>query len=107
MKRVARLLAAFAAALLLLWLLSPKRDEEAVRRIEGRARSDLVEACNQAAAEAGLDIRFTLADVAAPRREAIEAASGVALLASVLQASRDGALCAWNGIDAATITQGN
>jgi hypothetical protein len=103
MKRAALLLAAVAAALLLLRLSFPKREEEAVQRIETRAKSDLVDACNLAAAEVGLSVRFTVADVAAPRRETFETASGVATLASILQARRDGQLCAWNGIDSATV----
>ncbi len=89
--------------MLLVWLLIPKPEEEAARRIESHAKSGLVEACNQAAAEAGLALRFTIADVIAPRREAVETTAGVATLASVLRAHRDGRLCVWDGIDPATI----
>jgi hypothetical protein len=103
MKRAALLLAAAAGAVLLLWLFLPKTEDEAARRIEGRAKSELVEACNEAAAGSGLAIRFTVADVVAPHREAVDTASGVATLASILQARRDGRLCVWNGIDRATI----
>lgn len=102
MRRTALLIVALAIALLLLWLFAP-RQEEAGQRIEGRAKIELVEACNLAAADAGRALRFTIADVVAPRREAVETASGVALLSSILQARREGQLCVWNGIDPATI----
>ncbi|BDV35438.1 hypothetical protein [Methylocystis iwaonis] len=104
MRRTALLIIALAIALLLLWLFAPRPEEEAGRRIEGRAKIELIEACNQAAADTGRAIRFTTADVVAPAKEAVETASGVALLASILQARRAGQLCAWNGIDPATIT---
>jgi hypothetical protein len=97
------LAATVAAVLLLVWLLIPRPEEEAARRIESRAKSDLVEACNLAAVEAGLALRFTIADVVAPRRDAVETTAGVATLASVLRARRNGRICAWNGIDPATI----
>lgn len=105
MRRTALFIVALAIALLLLWLFAPRPEDEAGQRIEGRAKIELVDACNQAAADSGRAVRFTTSDVVAPRREAVETASGVALLASILQARRDGQLCAWNGIDPATITE--
>jgi hypothetical protein len=103
MKKAALLIAALAAAAFLLWLFIPMTEEEPAGRIEGRAKSELVDACNEAAVDSGLALRFTVADVVAPRREAIETPSGVATLASLLQARRDGRLCGWNGIDPARI----
>lgn len=100
---MALLVAGLAIGLLLLRLFAPRSEDEAGRRIEGRAKIELVDACNQAAADSGRAVRFTTSDVAAPRSEAVETASGVALLASILQARREGLLCAWDGIDPATI----
>lgn len=96
------LLALAAVATLLIWLLVPKDEIRPLAPIEGRARGDLLEACNQAAAAAGRPERFSPADVTT-RVEEVGAQGGVVALVSVLEARRGGLICRWNGADAATI----
>lgn len=103
-KRAALLLALAALGLAaLLWLFAPDHGAETAAHIETRAKRDVVDACNEAAEAAGLDRPFTLADVAAPRRETIELADGVSTFASLLEARRGDLRCRWNGIDPASI----
>jgi hypothetical protein len=99
------LIIGLALAALMAWRLWPSREEAARTHIESRAREEIVAACNAAAEAAGLGVRFDVADVAAPARDVVETRSGVALLASVLRARREGTTCAWDGIEAATLTR--
>jgi hypothetical protein len=95
--------AVIAGALLLAWFLFPKGEDETVTRIEGRARRDLIEACNQAAARAGMRLRFVADDIRALALDAAATQGDVVALVSVLEARREGSRCRWNGIDPATL----
>jgi hypothetical protein len=98
------LMALVAVALLAAWFLFPREEEGTAARIEGRARLDLIDACNQAAAAVGMTAPFVARDIAAIRLEKTDAQSGVVALVSVFEARRDGLRCRWNGIDPATIS---
>jgi hypothetical protein len=97
--------AALAAALLLAWLLVPRGADETVTRIEGRARRDLIEACNESAAAAGMTLRFVAGDIRVVALDTSNAPGDVVALVSILEARRKGARCRWNGIDPATVTR--
>lgn len=88
--------------LLLLWLYLPGGEEETARPIERLAGLDLVAACNGAAEARSGRVRFVAADV---RPAQGEAPDGVAALASMLEARRDGLICRWNGIDPPTLAR--
>ncbi len=89
---------AVALALLLLWRLLPTEDRTA-ERIERRAGLDLVVACNE---PAGGRVQFAVGDV---RRANARVGSGVAALASVLEARRDGFVCRWDGVEPPTLAR--
>lgn len=96
---------AAALALLLVWFLAQRGEDEAARRIERRARIDLLGACNQAALASGERVRFQPEDIAAGREELLGRDDGVATLVSAFEARRDGLVCKWNGIEPATISR--
>ncbi len=68
--------------------------------IEGRARGEIIAACNAAATAGGVADPFRPEDV---RKQNRPLSAGVAALVSALEISRNGVVCQWDGVNPARI----
>ena len=71
--------------------------------IEGRAKAEIINACNQAAAAAGNVERFQKEDVRVQKLNDMNISSGVKTMVSILDVSHGALHCKWDGENAAQI----
>ena len=71
-------------------------DNKISHLLEGRAKGEIVEACNRAAAEAGRPERFDPSDVRIEKLNEKTLQSGVITMVSILNVFHDGAHCRWD-----------
>ena len=72
-------------------------DNKISHLLEGRAKGEIVDACNRAAVEAGRQERFDPSDVRIEKLNEKTLQSGVITMVSILNVVHDGAQCRWDG----------
>lgn len=87
-----------------IWFIFLRAPDEGVEKelIEGRARGEIVAACNAAATAAGVSDLFRSDDVK-PQKRSLSA--GVIAYVSALEVSRNGVDCQWDGVNPARISR--
>jgi len=70
--------------------------------IQSRGVEEILSECNASVAMYGLDARFRRQDIATRKSAPVE---GVSPLVSMLEVSRDGLVCHWDGIGPAKISR--
>ena len=72
-------------------------DNKTVHLLEGRAKSEIADACNRAASEAGRPERFDPGDVRVEKLNEKTLQSGVITMVSILNVVHDATQCRWDG----------
>ncbi|MFM8646535.1 MAG: hypothetical protein ACKOB7_01920 [Methylocystis sp.] len=72
-------------------------DNKISHLLEGRAKGEIVDACNHAAAEAGRSERFDPRDVRIEKLNEKTLQSGVVTMVSILTVVHENAQCRWDG----------
>lgn len=79
-------------------------DNKISHLLEGRAKGEIVDACNRAAAQAGRPERFDPHDVRIEKFNEKTLQSGVITMVSVLNVLHEGTQCRWDGEGPAQIS---